>query len=230
MWKPTRALLAVLYDIHANLPALEAVVADARANGATMFFLGGDYAGFGPFPQETLEFLDALEESTMWIRGNGERWFREPPIERPDVLEMLREHPPPFDESTVERLYRLPFGAEVDGVVFVHGCVVSDVDSFGTREQEADVLRCGGVVGRTLVFGHSHLQFRRDGPNGNALVNPGSVGMPLDGDTRAAWAMWNGSDFDLRRTDYDIGRSVAAAKGLGEFGRMMINRYTHARD
>src|ERR671929_798036 len=112
VWKPTRALLAVLYDIHANLPALEAVVADARANGATMFFLGGDYAGFGPFPQETLEFLDALEETTMWIRGNGERWFREPPIERPDVLEMLREHPPPFDESTVERLYRLPFGAE----------------------------------------------------------------------------------------------------------------------
>jgi predicted phosphodiesterase len=223
-------LLAVLYDIHANLPALDAVVADARDAGANAFFLGGDLVGFGPFPRETLELLDGLPETTTWIRGNGERWLREPPVDRPDVMELEGKMPPPFDEGTIERLYRLPARAEVDGVVYVHGCVVSDVDSFATEPQDADVLRCGGVTGRTIVFGHSHLQFRRDGPRENTLVNPGSVGMPLDKDTRAAWATWDGSDFAFHRTEYDIDRAVDAAKGMGDFAEIVIKRYTTASD
>jgi predicted phosphodiesterase len=223
-------VLAVLYDIHGNLPALEAVVADARAAGADRFFLGGDFVGFGPFPGETLAFLDALPETTIWIRGNGERWLREPPLDRPEVMEHRDALTVPLDEETVERLYRLPTRAEIDGVVFVHGCCVSDVDSFAVDEQDADLLRCGGLVGRTLVFGHSHLQFRREGPNGNTLVNPGSVGMPLDGDTRAAWAAWDGSEFAFHRTEYDVDRAVDAASALGDVGELMINRYTTAGD
>jgi len=223
-------LLAVLYDIHANLPALEAVVADARNAGAKTFFLGGDLVGFGPFPRETLELLDGLPETTTWIRGNGERWLREPPVDRPEVMELEAKMQTPFDEATIERLYRLPARAEVDGVVYVHGCVVSDVDSFATEPQDADVLRCGGVTGRTIVFGHSHLQFRRDGPRENTLVNPGSVGMPLDKDTRAAWATWDGSDFAFHRTEYDVDRAVDAAKGMGDFAEIVIKRYTTASD
>jgi predicted phosphodiesterase len=223
-------VLAVLYDIHANLPALEAVVAEARERGADQFFLGGDLAGFGPFSTETLRLLDGLPETTIWIRGNGERWLREPPLDRPEVMQMEAGRDEPFDEDTIERLYRLPIRAEIDGVAYVHGCAVSDVDSFATEPQDADVLRCGGLTGRTLVFGHSHLQFRREGPNRNTLVNPGSVGMPLDGDTRAAWAAWDGSDFTFHRTEYDIEKAVDAAKGLGELGQLMIKRYTTASD
>lgn len=226
-------MLAVLYDIHANLPALEAVLADARAQGATAFFLGGDYTGFGPFPRETLDALDAIREPTVWIRGNGERWLREPPLDRPEVLEGLRKRaddPPQFDEDTTERLYRLPPRAEVDGVVYVHGCLLSDVDSFAVDPQDADVLRCGGLTGRTIVFGHSHLQFRRPGPNANELVNPGSAGMPLDRDTRAAWASWDGSDFAFHRTEYDLDRAIAAARGMGEWGERIAQRYTKASD
>jgi diadenosine tetraphosphatase ApaH/serine/threonine PP2A family protein phosphatase len=222
-------VLAVLYDIHANLPALEAVVAEARAEGVTGFFLGGDYVGFGPFPRETLALLDELRPAT-WIRGNGERWLRELPLDRPEILDSLRGMGDPFSEAERERLYRLPARAEVDGVVFVHGCWHTDVDSFAREEQDADALRVGGLVGRTLVFGHSHLQFRRTGPNDNALVNPGSVGMPLDGDTRAAWAVWDGSDFAFRRTEYDVARAIAAARELGERGARMIQRYEHASD
>jgi len=228
-----RSVLAVLYDIHANLPALEAVLADARAQGATAFFLGGDYTGFGPFPRETLDALDAIREPTVWIRGNGERWLREPPLDRPEVMEGLRKRaddPPQFDEDTTERLYRLPPRAEVDGVVYVHGCLLSDVDSFAVDPQDADVLRCGGLTGRTIVFGHSHLQFRRPGPNGNELVNPGSAGMPLDRDTRAAWASWDGSDFAFHRTEYDLDRAIAAARGMGEWGERIVQRYTKASD
>jgi predicted phosphodiesterase len=222
-------VLAVLYDIHGNLPALEAVVDDARKRGATAFFLGGDYVGFGPFPRETLALLDELQPAT-WIRGNGERWLRELPIDRPEIIPAIQRMREPWSEVEIERLYRLPERAEVDGIVYVHGCWHSDVDSFAREPHETDELRVGLLTGRTLVFGHSHVQFRRAGPKDNELVNPGSVGMPLDGDTRAAWAAWDGTDFELHRTAYDIERSVAAARGLGEWGERMIHRYTNASD
>jgi predicted phosphodiesterase len=223
-------VLAVLYDIHANLPALEAVLADTRTQGATAYFLGGDFVGFGPFPRETFEVLRSLDEPTVWIRGNGERWLREPPLDRPEIVDRVKEQGQSFSEEEVEWLYRLPARAEVDGVVYVHGCYWSDVDSFAREPQDADDLRLGPLRGRTVVFGHSHLQFRRRGAKDNELVNPGAVGMPLDGDTRAAWASWDGSDFTFHRTDYDVDRAVAAARSLGEWGEMMIRRYTKASD
>jgi predicted phosphodiesterase len=223
-------VLAVLYDIHANLPALEAVLADARARGATTFFLGGDYVSFGPFPRETFALLHELDEPTVWIRGNGERWLRELPMERPEIVARVKEQAQSFPEDQIEWLYRLPERAEIDGVVYVHGCYWSDVDSFAREPQDADDLRAGPLYGRTLVFGHSHLQFRRRGVRENELVNPGSVGMPLDRDTRAAWASWDGSDFAMHRTEYDVERVIAAARSLGDWGERMIRRYTNASD
>ena len=223
-------MLAVLYDIHANLPALEAVLADARVRGATAFFLGGDYVGFGPLQRETFAFLRELEGPAVWIRGNGERWLREPPLDRPEIVGRLKEHAERFSDEEVEWLYRLPERAEIDRVVYVHGCYWSDVDSFAREPQDADELRVGPLHGRTLVFGHSHLQFRRSGAKNNELVNPGSVGMPLDGDRRAAWASWDGTDFTFHRTEYDVERTVAAASSLGEWGEQMIHRYRYASD
>src|SRR4051795_7314816 len=64
-------MLGLVYDVHGNLGALEAVLADARRQGVNAFLLGGDYALFGPHPRETLERLRTLGAS--WIRGNGER-------------------------------------------------------------------------------------------------------------------------------------------------------------
>jgi predicted phosphodiesterase len=223
-------VLAVLYDIHANLPALEAVLADARSRGATSFFLGGDLVGFGPFQRETLAALGEIDEPTTCIRGNGERWMREPPLHRPEILGNLKEHVARFREDEIERLYRLPERAEIDGVVYVHGCWWSDVDSFAREPQDSDELRVGPLIGRTLVFGHSHIQFRRSGPNDNELVNPGSAGMPLDGDTRAAWASWDGGDFAFHRTEYDLERVIAAARGTGDWSDVLVQRYTHASD
>ena len=80
---------------------------------------------------------------------------------------------------------------------------------------------------RTIVFGHSHQQFRRPGPDGTHLLNPGSVGMPLDGDVRAAWATWDG-DFEFRRTEYDVAKAAAGYRSLGgdfaEFAATRIER------
>jgi predicted phosphodiesterase len=223
-------VLAVLYDIHANLPALEAVLADARAKGATAFLLGGDLVGFGPLQRETLAAIRGIDEPTTFIRGNGERWLREPPVDRPEIVANLQDHVHRFSDEEIEWLYRLPPRAEVDGVVYVHGCWWSDVDSFAPETQPADELRVGPLTGRTLVFGHSHLQFRRKGAKDNELVNPGSAGMPLDGDTRAAWASWDGSDFTLHRTEYDVERIIAAAAGFGNMSDVLVHRYRHAAD
>ena len=93
-----------------------------------------------------------------------------------------------YDEELVDWLYALPTQAELDGILYVHGSPLSDVESFPPQPSDEDERMLAGVRDRTVVFGHSHQQFRRPGPNGTDLLNPGSAGMPLDGDVRAAWA------------------------------------------
>jgi predicted phosphodiesterase len=223
-------VLGLLYDIHGNLPALDAVLEDADREGVDTWLLGGDFAAFGPWPLETIERLRALSDST-WIRGNGERWLREPPTDRPDVMEALAG----VDSGlgTEEGwLYSLQTGCELDGVLYVHGSPVSDVESFAPEPEEGEERMLLDVRDRTVVFGHSHQQFRRPGPNGTDLLNPGSVGMPLDGDVRAAWAVRrDDGEFELRRTEYDVERAVAGWKSLeGGFSESAAARVARASD
>jgi diadenosine tetraphosphatase ApaH/serine/threonine PP2A family protein phosphatase len=221
-------VLAVLYDIHGNLPALEAVLADAEDAGADRFLLGGDYGTPSPWPHETLARLRELPEAT-WIRGNGERWLREPP-EISMVVQAYEDFEGVLSDEEIDRLYGLPQSAELDGILYVHGSPISDVESFAPHPEAGEERLLGGVRDRTIVFGHSHQQFRRSGPDGTDLVNPGSVGMPLDGDVRAAWATWDG-DFELRRTEYDVERAAAAYRAMGgELGDFTANRILKGSD
>jgi diadenosine tetraphosphatase ApaH/serine/threonine PP2A family protein phosphatase len=89
-----------------------------------------------------------------------------------------------------------------------------------------------GVRDRTIVFGHSHQQFQRPGPDGTKLVNPGSVGMPLDGDRRAAWAVSaEAGQFEFRRCDYDVERAADAYRHMGgEFGEFAARRIERGSD
>jgi diadenosine tetraphosphatase ApaH/serine/threonine PP2A family protein phosphatase len=221
-------VLAVLYDIHGNLPALEAVLADAEDADADRFLLGGDYGTPSPWPHETLARLRELPEAT-WIRGNGERWLREPP-EISMVVQAYEDFEGVLSDEEIDRLYGLPQSAELDGILYVHGSPISDVESFAPHPEAGEERLLGGVRDRTIVFGHSHQQFRRSGPDGTDLVNPGSVGMPLDGDVRAAWATWDG-DFELRRTEYDVERAAAAYRAMGgELGDFTANRILKGSD
>ena len=163
-------MLAVLYDIHGNLPALEAVLAETEDAGVDRFLLGGDYGTPSPAPHETLARLRELPAAT-WIRGNGERWLREPP-EIPEVIQVYEEFEGVLTDEEIDRLYGLPVSAELDGVLYVHGSPLSDIESFAPQPQEGEERMLGGVRDRTIVFGHSHQQFRRPGPDGTDLVNP----------------------------------------------------------
>jgi diadenosine tetraphosphatase ApaH/serine/threonine PP2A family protein phosphatase len=207
-------VLAVIYDIHGNLPALEEVLKDADAAGADGYLLGGDFASWSPWPCETVDRLRSLPNTT-WIRGNGERWLREPPLDRPEVMEALSEIDSGLgaDEGW---LYSLQAEKELGGVLYVHGSPLSDVDSFPAEPGPEDERMLVGVRDKTLVFGHSHRQFKRPGPNGTVLVNPGSVGMPLDGDRRGAYALrHDGGEFEFRRVEYDVDTAVQAWEALG---------------
>lgn len=211
------ALLAILYDIHGNAGALEAVLGEVEDAGADRYLLGGDYVAPEPLGSATLARLRELEHAT-WIRGNGERWLTEPP-DLPEIAPAVKLMARDL-ANEVERLYDLAASAEIDGVLYVHGSPLSDVESFAAEPGEDDERMLAGVRDGTVVFGHSHLQFRRPGPDGAYLVNPGSVGMPLDGDVRAAWALRpDGGDFEFRRTEYDVERQAAAFRALpDEYG------------
>jgi predicted phosphodiesterase len=224
---------ALLYDVHGNLVALEAVLAAAEDAGATAYVLGGDYASMGPWPRETVELLETLPAAVR-IRGNVERWLREEPEVPEDArafieaaLDAAREALGP---ALVDRLYGLPERAELDGILVCHGSPRSDVESFAPEAQEGEERMLAGESGRTVLFGHSHVQFERPGPNGTYLVNPGSVGMPLDRDTRAAWAIYEDGEIDLRRTEYDVERAAAQMRTHGEWAAQVVYRIEHAAD
>ena len=223
-------MLAVLYDIHGNLIALEEVAKDARAAGADGYLLGGDFASWSPWPKETLERLRSLPETT-WIRGNGERWLRDPPLDRPEVMEALR-HGESGLGTEEGWLFSLQTRCGLDGVLYVHGSPLSDVESFPAEPGDDDERMLDGVRDQTVVFGHSHLQFKRPGPNGTTLINPGSAGMPLDGDARAAYALrHDDGEFEFRRVEYDIERVAQAWAALGgPFGTLATQRIRRGSD
>jgi diadenosine tetraphosphatase ApaH/serine/threonine PP2A family protein phosphatase len=203
---------ALIYDVHGNLPALRAVLDDARSAGAETFLLGGDYCLFGPWPGETVATLGELS-GAAWIRGNVDRWTARPD-DAPDdqviqaAIGRCREA---LSEQVVSELGTLPEQTVIDGIRYCHGSPISDVRSFMPVSGDDDDELLAGVSERRVVFGHTHLQFSRTTDSGVELVNPGSAGMPFDGDHRAAYALLaDDGEIELRRVAYDHEASAAA--------------------
>ena len=224
---------AVLYDIHGNLAALEAVLAEAGRLGVASFLLGGDYAAVGPWPRETTELLEGLP-AVVRIRGNVERWLLEepevPPSARAFMAAALTAARDSLGPVLVQRLYALPEQAELDGMFICHGSPISDIESFAPQPQDGEEHMLNGQARRTVLFGHSHQQFARPGPNETLLVNPGSVGAPLDGDPRAAWALAQDGDIRFQRTAYDTERAAARMRSLGDWTAPIVHRIEHGSD
>ena len=174
--------------------------------------LGGDYALFGAFPRETVAMFHELDAT--WIRGNTDRWL-EDASDAPEgaVIERSLGHCREALGEAAAELAALAPTAELGGTLFCHASPRSDMASFMPAAGEIDATLLEDGDPDVIVFGHTHLQFRR--PAGRrTLVNPGSVGMPFDGDRRAAYALWRGADdFELRRVEYD---SAAYARELRE--------------
>src|SRR6478609_3046818 len=135
----SRPVLGLIYDVHGNLEALEAVLADAGEAGVGRFVLGGDYALFGLRPAETVERLRSLD--AQWIRGNVDRWTAHQ-HEAPDdavlhgAIVDCREA---LGDRVVADLGELPEWHSDEGRVrFTHGSPASDIRSFGPEPSEED--------------------------------------------------------------------------------------------
>ena len=200
---------ALLYDVHGNLPALEAVLADALAAGADRWVLGGDYALFGGWPAETVARLRELEPA-IWIRGNGERWSAAPgdAPDQPVVQGALTSVREVLGRDVVTELAALPADVTMGDTLICHGSPVSDVRSFLPEPAGDEEELLAGVTQRRIVFGHTHLPFRRLA-GAIELVNSGSIGMPFDGDQRAAYALVHpDGTVEHRRVAYDHAASA----------------------
>lgn len=205
---------ALLYDVHGNLPALKAVLEDARAAGADTVLFGGDYALFGPWPAETVEELRAIGNAT-WIRGNVDRWSADPDDAPDDMLirDAIAACRSELGPATVRELAALPEQVVIEGTRYCHGSPISDVRSFMPSPTDQDEELLGGVEERRVVFGHTHLQFTWTTVAGVELVNPGSVGMPFDGDLRAAYGLLHDDGrLEQRRVVYDVEASAIAVE------------------
>jgi diadenosine tetraphosphatase ApaH/serine/threonine PP2A family protein phosphatase len=213
--------VAALYDIHGNLPALEAVLAEVDAD---TILVGGDCVA-GPLPRETLALLK--ERGATFIRGNADRQVGGGvPEDDPwaDRTAWVREQLEDEDLAFLRGLPH-PLGLEVDGlgsVLFCHGSPRSDEEIVTaiTPPKRLDPM-LDGVQERVIVCGHTHVQFDRL-VGDRRLVNAGSVGMPYEGEPGiACWALL-GPDVELRRTRYD---AEAAAERIRESGYPGVDEF-----
>jgi predicted phosphodiesterase len=225
-------VIAALFDVHGNLPALSAVLDDARGQGVEQFVLGGDYCLFGPQPEATLDRLRLIPVAVS-IRGNAERWVGAPD-ELPEgfeAREAVLACRKALGAGLAAELAALPFELHQHERLVVHASPKSDVRSFLPEPADDEPELLAGVEARQLVFGHTHLPFRREA-GGIDLVNPGSVGMPFDGDPRAAYAILHDDGrVEHRRVAYDHAGSAAMLRerfGPGGWADVVARRIERA--
>jgi putative phosphoesterase len=196
--------VGALYDVHGNLPALDAVLAQVDAD---VIVVGGDFVA-GPWPAQTLARLREVDGDVRFIRGNADREVAERTqgLAPPQLMEFVRDR---LSTDEIAFLGSLPLteSIEVEGlgeVLFCHATPRNDEEIF-TRISPDDRWRAAleGVEADVVVCGHTHIQFDRV-IDGIRLVNAGSVGMPYEDQPGAYWALL-GPGIAFRRTPYVAG-------------------------
>ena len=176
-------MIATLYDIHGNLAALDAVLAEIPEDATIV--VGGDVCFAGEQPAEVLERLRALGGRVVWVRGNTER--------------MLTASNSPLTEEQLAFLHGLPDSRQIDRVLYVHATPRNDVDIFTVDTPEERIaFLFEDVDADVVVCGHTHMQFDRR-IAGRRVVNSGSVGRPIEDEPGAYWTL----DLVHRFTPYD---------------------------
>ncbi len=221
--------VAAIYDVHGNLPALEAVLADLENVDPDLIVVGGDVVA-GPMPAKVLDRLAALGENVCFVRGNADREVvvacddgrYADAIDRADPAERTAA----FAASGIDRAHRDLLASfserlvvEVEGVgrvLFCHGSPRSDEEIVTTATTEGRLREIlAGVDQDLVVCGHTHAQFDRH-VGSKRVINAGSVGMPYQGKPVGAfWLLLGAGGVSFRRSDYDLKRAVGRIRATG---------------
>ena len=198
--------VAVLNDVHGNLPALEAVLAEVVSFETDEIVVGGDVIA-GPFPRESLDRL--VDLGAVFVRGNADRGSPRAPA---GLWEWVAER---LDPLSLEFLSERPHALSLGGVLYCHGSP-RDEDEILTRVSPDERFRVAleGVEERLVVGGHTHVQFVRE-IDGVRFANAGSVGMPYEGRPGAFWAVVDGDRIEHRHTPYAVDAAVIAIRATG---------------
>jgi predicted phosphodiesterase len=218
--------VAALYDIHANLPALEAVLREVEEAAPDRIVIGGD-AATGPMNAETLDALMALGDRALFVRGNADRWTVEV-YDDPASVSPEEEHPgkragawAAAQIGPAHRNFLASFAPtvelDVDGLgrtLFCHGSPSSDEEAITAVTPEDRLTRVlEGVAVPVVVCGHTHVQFEHRLERMRVL-NAGSVGMPYQGRPGAYWLLL-GPGVEFRRTEYDLTAAIERFRAAG---------------
>jgi predicted phosphodiesterase len=241
--------IAVLADIHANLLALEAVIADLETVQPDQVIVAGDFQNRGPAPREVYDRLRKLE----WplLRGNHEDYVIEQsksPPEEAHLVDLYAWQPARWTAErvpeTIPFLRTLPISIDLTGpdgsfICIAHGSPRSNAEGFFPSTGEAKAFAMlGDPLPKMLCCGHTHIPLRRQvGPT--CVFNVGSVGFPFDGDSRASYGIldWSEGEWltELRRVPYPVEavienlRSPEYDQGLGPLARIIQRELETAR-
>jgi putative phosphoesterase len=220
--------VAAIYDIHGNLPALEAVLQEIDAIGADLIVVGGDVLP-GPMPVEALDLLLDLKGPVNFIRGNGEAAvlaesagadINLPEQAHEAILWTAQQLSPEYERviASWPAMFRIQIGG-VGEVVFCHATPRNDTEIFTRLTPEVSLFPIFEKVHASVVAcGHTHMQFDRM-VGKIRVVNAGSVGMPF-GSPGADWLLL-GPDIELRHTTYHLARAAE---------RIRETKYPQAKD
>ena len=208
--------VAAIADVHGNAPALEAVLREIESEQPDLIVSCGDLT-WGPLPAETLSLLDPWRGRMRFVRGNAERELVEQQLDTPRAVWVRAQH-----DGLELPEYEPHVAVDVEGLGktrFVHGSPRSDEECV-TEETPVERVRefMVGVEERVVVTAHTHVRYDRS-VDGVRLLNPGSVGLPYQGERGAAFWALLGPDVELRRTEYDFDAALERlrASGMSQF-------------
>ncbi|MFM9065835.1 MAG: metallophosphoesterase family protein [Planctomycetota bacterium] len=274
---------AIVSDIHGNLAALLAVLADATQQGATEVLCLGDVVGYGPEPAECLDLAMTFATCLLGnfdaavLYAHPESWTTVPATEREGLVASERTaewtyqalraspaFPPPsfalLDTSSLsdERpidvrrrhfLAQLPRQQQLAGALLVHASPRSTIHEYLYPEDSAQEQKMAGLwplVDHWCFIGHTHVAgiFLESGgfraaaefpgrfvpDSGKAIINPGSVGLPRDGDARASYVLWDGEGIEFRRVPYDVQGTLARMLQIPEVVDAQVEQWLARSD
>jgi predicted phosphodiesterase len=246
---------AIVSDIHANIEALEAVLADIAGEGVDSIYCLGDIVGYGPNPRECIDRAISFDLSILGNHDQGALYDPEgfsSGAERAifwtrDQLEMANGDP----EQTTKRwqfLSELPRTVREGPFTFVHGSVRNPLSEYVFPEDIHNMRkleRLFALIDRYAFQGHTHVPgiFTEDGrfltpdevacryplPTGKMMVNVGSVGQPRDGDSRACYVLVTDDLLEFRRVTYPLEKTIAKIHAVAELDPFLGDRLRDGR-